>query len=189
MTLEYELTEAEAEIAGARAAWRLWLAGGLRKRHVAPLAAFAAAIAAIAALGLTGAISRRAAELSLILSAIAFMGLQLWTRRGLAGARRRGAELAGALRGPVRLTLDEEGVALEGARTARLRFCDGLELETTNDLNYVWPHAGPPLVWPRRAHATLEEADAFLALIRSRAGIPSRETGAHDAPRPLPPST
>jgi hypothetical protein len=173
MTLEYELTEAEAEIAGARAAWRMWLAGGLRKRHVAPLAAFAAAIAVIAALGLSGAVSRRAAEISLILSAIAFMGLQLWTRRGLAGARRRGAELAGALRGPVRLTLNEDGVGLEGARTTRLRFSDGLQIEATDELNYIWPHDGAPLVWPRRAHATREEADAFLALIRTRAGIPS----------------
>jgi hypothetical protein len=177
MTLEYELTEAEAEIAGARAAWRMWLAGGLRKRHVAPLAAFAAAIAVIAALGLSGAVSRHTAEISLILSAIAFMGLQLWTRRGLAGARRRGAELAGALRGPVRLTLNEDGVALEGARTARLRFSDGVQIEATDELNYIWPRDGAPLVWPRRAHATREEADAFLALIRTRAGIPSLLAG------------
>jgi len=175
--IEYELTEAEAEIAGARAAWRLWLAGGLGMRHVAPLAAFALAIAAIAALGLTGAVSRRAAEIALILSAVAFMGLQLWTRRGLAGARRRGAALAGALRGPVRLTLDEEGFALEGARAARLRFCDGLEVEATDALNYVWPRNGSPLVWPRRAHATPEEADAFLALARARAHVPSPLVG------------
>jgi len=164
----YELTQEEAEIAGARAAWRLWLAGGLRSRHIAPLAAFGLAIAIIAALGLAGAISRRAAEISLILSAVAFMALQLWTRRGLAAARRRGAVLAGQLRGPVRLSLDEEGFALEGARTARLRFADGLQIEATDELTYVWPREGAPLVWPRRAHETPEAADAFLAFARMR---------------------
>jgi len=167
--IEYELNDEEAEIAGARAAWRLWLAGGLRRRHVAPLAAFAVAIAFIAALGLSGAITRRAAEISLILSAVAFMGLQLWTRRGLASARQRGAVLAGELRGPARLTLDEIGFAREGARPVTLKFAAGLEIEATDELNYVWPREGAPLVWPRRAHATPQEADAFLAFARERA--------------------
>lgn len=167
--LEYELTQEEAEIAGARAAWRLWLRDGLAKRHIAPLAIFALAIAAIAALGLTGAISRRAAEISLILAAAAFMGRQLWARRGLSQARQRGAALAGELLGRVRLTLDERGFLLEGARKATLSFADRMEIEATDGLNYVWPRQGAPLVWPRRAHATPQDAETFLAFARARA--------------------
>ena len=169
-SVEFELTEAEAEIAGARAAWRLWLAGGLGARHVAPLASFALAITAIAALGLSGAVARRAAEISLILAAVAFMALQLWTRRGLAAARRQGAVIAGVLRGagPVRLTLDDRALTF-GAPPKVLRFADGLEIEATTDLVYVWPRAGAPLVWPRRAHKTPEDAEAFLNFARGRA--------------------
>ncbi len=168
-TIEYELTEAEAEVAGARAAWRLWLAAGLVKRRVAPLAVFVLALAAIAALELAGMISRRAAEISLILSAAMFMVVQLAMRRGLAGMGRHGAVLAGELRGAARLTLDEVGFTREGERPVTLPFKQVLEIEATGELNYVWPREGAPLVWPRRAHATPGEADAFLAFARERA--------------------
>lgn len=168
--IAFELSEAEAEIAGARAAWRLWLARGLRWRHVAPLAGFALALTAIAALGLSGAVPRRTAEIALILAAMAFMALQLWTRRGFAGAQRQGAVIAGALRraGGVRLTLDEAGFVFGDPPTV-LRFADGLEIEATADLIYVWPRTGKPLVWPRRAHETPEHAERFLNFARARA--------------------
>jgi hypothetical protein len=170
LNIAFELTEAEAEIAGARAAWRLWLARGLGARHVAPLAGFALAITAIAALGLSGGVTRRTAEMSLILAAAAFMALQLWTQRGLAAARQQGAAIGGALRsaGLVRLTLDEDSFTF-GAPPSVLRFADGLEIEATADLIYVWPRVGAPLVWPRRAHETPEDAEAFLTFARARA--------------------
>ena len=171
LSVSFELTEAEAGIAGARTAWRLWLARGLRARHVAALGGFALAITAIAALGLSGAVTRRAAEISLLLAAATFMMLQMRRRRGLAGARRQGAVMASALRhaGLVRLTLDDDGFTLETNPPSILRFADGLEIDATTDLIYVWPRTGTPLVWPRRAHESPEDAEAFLAFARTRA--------------------
>ena len=97
------------------------------------------------------------------------MAWQLWTRRGLAAARRRGAVIAGALRGAglVRLRLDETGFAC-GEKA--WRFAQGLEIEATADLVYAWPREGAPLVWPTRAFATPEDAAAFLAYARACAG-------------------
>ena len=171
--LEFELTEEEAAVAAARAAWRLSLADGLLARHLAPLAAFLLAVTFAAILGLTGLISRRAAEIALIAAAAAYMIYRMWTRRRFLAARRRANAWADELRraGLARLTLDEEGFRLTGAGLDRaLAFAQGLEVEQVSGLVYVWPRAGLPLVWPRRAHGDDLEADAAFALARQRSG-------------------
>jgi hypothetical protein len=169
----FELTDEEAAVAGARAAWRISLADGILARHLAPLAAFMLALLFAAILGFTGLISRRAAEIALIASAAAYMIYRLWTRRRFLAVRRVASGWADELRraGPARLTLDDAGFRLTGAGLDRAwAFADGLEVEQVSGLVYVWPRAGLPLVWPSRAHADAQEADAFLALARRRTG-------------------
>jgi hypothetical protein len=171
--LVFELTEEEAAVAGSRAAWRISLADGLLGRHLAPLAAFLLALLFAAVLGLTGLVSRRAAEIALIAAAAAYMIYRLWTRRRFLAARRAANAWADELRraGPARLTLDDAGFRLTGAGLDRaLAFADGLEVEQVSGLVYVWPRSGLPLVWPSRAHGDAKEADAFLALARHRTG-------------------
>src|SRR5437588_135562 len=105
--IEYTLTEAEAEVAASRAAWRASLGDGLLARHLAPLAAFALFVLFAAILGWTGLIGSRAAEMALIGAAAAYMIYRLWTRRRFFSARRAAVAWAQELRGdPLRLALD-----------------------------------------------------------------------------------
>lgn len=69
----FTLEPAEAEAAAARAGLRTALKGGLLANHVAPLTAFALVMAFASVLALTGLVSRRAGEATLILAAAAFM--------------------------------------------------------------------------------------------------------------------
>ena len=69
----FTLAPAEAEAAAARLGLRVALRGGLLARHLAPLAAFAAILVFASVLAVTGLISRRAGEATLILAAAAFM--------------------------------------------------------------------------------------------------------------------
>ena len=172
--IEYSLTEEEAQIAAARAAWRASLSDGLLARHLAPLAAFMLIVLFAAILGWTGLIARRAAEIALLLAAAAYMIYRLWTRRRFYRAQRAAAGWAKGLRAePSRLALDEDGFSLEhGAASRRWRFTDGLEIEQVGGMVYVWPKIGEPLVWPQRAHVDAVEAERFLGLARARAGSP-----------------
>ena len=181
--VEFELTEQEAAVAGSRAAWRLSLADGLLARHLAPLAAFFLALTFAAILGLTGLVSRRADEIALIAAAAAYMIYRLWTRRRFLAARRLAGAWAQQIRAaaPARLALDEAGLRLTGAGLDRAwTFAEGLEVESVSGLVYVWPRAGLPLVWPTRAHADAQEAEAFLALIRQRTGAKPPPAAAPD---------
>jgi hypothetical protein len=169
--LLFELTEQEASVAGARAAWRISLSDGLLARHLAPLAAFLLALLFAAILGLTGLVSRRAAEIAIIAAAAVYMIYRMWTRRRFLAARRAATAWIEQLRRPARLTLDEAGFRLEAEGLNHAwALADGLEVEEVAGLVYVWPRAGLPLVWPSRAHADEQEAEAFLALARSRTG-------------------
>jgi hypothetical protein len=181
--IDFTLTEEEAAVAGARAAWRISLADGLLARHLAPLAAFFLALTFAAILGLTGLVSRRAAEIALIGAAAAYMIYRLWTRRRFLAARRLSAAWAQEIRraGPARLILDDAGFRLTGAGLDRAwTFAEGLEVESVSGLVYVWPHAGLPLVWPSRAHVDAQEAEAFLALVRQRTGAKPPPAAAPD---------
>ena len=69
----FTLAPAEAEAAAARAGLRAALRRGLLASHIAPLTAFALIMAFAAVLALTGLISRRAGEATILLAAAAFM--------------------------------------------------------------------------------------------------------------------
>jgi hypothetical protein len=172
--LVFELTDEEAAVASARLAWRTSLAGGLLARHLGPLAAFMLSVLFCAILGWTGLVSRRAAEIGLIVSAGAYMTYRLWTRRRFFAARRAAVAWAETLRraGPATLTADDSGFRLIASGLDRAwLFADGLDIETVAGLVYVWPKTGAPLVWPERAHADAEQAEAALALARGRSSV------------------
>ena len=86
----FTLAPAEVEAAAARAGLRLALRGGLLARHLAPLTAFALAIVFSSVLALTGLISRRAGEATLILAASAFMIQRLANHWSIRRARHEG---------------------------------------------------------------------------------------------------
>ena len=164
-TQPFSLTEAEARFAASRAAWRLSLSDGGLLGHVAPLAAFALAILFAAVLGFTGLIPRRAAEIALIIAAAAFMAHRLWTRRKFWRAKRRADAWAEGLRtfGPMRVVRDGDGFWLEARDQRRgWRFADGVEVEESPEMTFVWPPRGEPLVWPVRALESPDAASAFL---------------------------
>ena len=160
---DFALTEEEAGVAASRAAWRAALGQGLLARHLGPLAAFILAVTFAAILGWTGLISRRAAEIALILSAAAYMIYRLWTRRQFLNVRRAAMAWGASQRETASLSLDETGFRRGGGAWL---FAEGLEVEEVAGLVYVWPKQGWPLVWPRRA---TEEAEDWLAFTRSRA--------------------
>ncbi len=75
----FTLAPAEAEAAAARLGLRQALNGGLLASHVAPLTAFVLIMAFASVLALTGLVSRRAGEITLMLAALAFMIQRLMT--------------------------------------------------------------------------------------------------------------
>ena len=76
---------------------RTALKGGLLTSHVAPLTAFALVMAFATVLALTGLISRRAGEATIILAAAAFMIQRLASHWRIRRARRDGRAAIGRL--------------------------------------------------------------------------------------------
>src|SRR5271169_3455552 len=147
----FELTPDEAHIAASLAALRRALAGGLSKRQLAPLAAFALAMAFGAILALTGLVSRRHGEIALLLATIAFMVHRLSTRRRFVLARRESAASIKAIRaeGAVFVAVDAQGLTFHGAAAqARWNFVDCIEAEDAGGMIYLWPRAGAPAFLP-----------------------------------------
>src|SRR5580700_1876218 len=110
----FTLAPAEAEAAAARAGLRTALKGGLLASHVAPLTAFALIMAFASILALTGLISRRAGEMTLILAALAFMIQRLVSHWRFRGASLRGRAAIDELRSASALTatFDDETLSL-----------------------------------------------------------------------------
>jgi hypothetical protein len=169
----FTLTPAEAEAAAARAGLRLALRGGLLARHLAPLTAFALIIVFASVLALTGLVSRRAGEATLILAAAAFMMQRLANHWRIRRARREGhsaiarLQSAGALTatfGNDALTLDVDG------RMERLCYAECEEAEDAGGLIYVWLREGAPIVVPTRALADPDEAARLMSRLSGRIG-------------------
>jgi hypothetical protein len=167
----FTLAPAEVEAAAARAGLRLALKGGLLAHHLAPLTAFALIIVFASVLALTGLISRRAGEATLILAAAAFMIQRLTNHWRIRRARREGRsamarlEAAGALKATFEndaLTLDVDG------RIERVCYADCEAAEDAGGLIYVWPRAGAPIVVPTRALANAEEASRLMSRLSAR---------------------
>ena len=167
------LSPAEAEAAAARAGLRRALRGGLLARNVAPLTAFALIIAFATVLALTGLISRRAGEATLILSAAAFMIQRLanhWrVRRVRLECRAAIARFQST--GAVTATFENHALSLDvDGRTQRLCYADCEEAEDAGGLIYVWLREGAPIVVPTRALADAEEASRLMSRLSGRIG-------------------
>ena len=169
----FTLSPAEAEAAAARAGLRTALKGGLLASHVAPLTAFALIMAFASVLALTGLISRRAGEATLILAAAAFMIQRLMTHWRIRSARQEGRAAIARLQsaGALTATFDNETLSLDvDGRTLRLRYADCEEAEDAGGLIYVWPRAGAPIVMPTRVLADAQEAARLLSRVSGRIG-------------------
>ena len=169
----FTLAPAEAEAAAARAGLRTALKGGLLTSHVAPLTAFALVMAFATALALTGLISRRAGEATILLAAAAFMIQRLASHWRIRRARSDGRAAIGPLRsaGALKATFGDEALSFDmDGRTLNLRYADCEQAEDAGGLIYIWPRNGAPIVVPTRAMADAEEAARLLSRLSARIG-------------------
>jgi hypothetical protein len=169
----FTLAPAEAEAAAARAGLRTALKGGLLTSHVAPLTAFALVMAFATVLALTGLISRRAGEATIILAAAAFMIQRLASHWRIGRARSDGRAAIGRLQSAAALkaTFGDEALSFDmDGRTLNLRYADCEQAEDAGGLIYVWPRNGAPIVVPTRALADAEEAARLLSRLSARIG-------------------
>src|ERR1700761_1021505 len=172
------LAPAEAEAAAARAGLRTALKGGLLTSHVAPLTAFALVMTFATVLALTGLISRRAGEATIILAAAAFMIQRLASHWRIRGARSAGQAAIGRLRSAsaITATFGDETLSFNvDGRTLNLCYADCEQAEDAGGLIYVWPRSGAPIVAPTRALADAEETARLLSHLLVRIG---KERGA-----------
>ena len=169
----FTLAPAEAEAAAARAGLRMALKSGLLAWHAAPLTAFVLIMAFASILGLTGLISRRAAEATLILAAAAFMIQRLMSHWRIRSARGHGRAAIARLQsaGALTATFDDDALSLEvDGRTTRLRYDECEAAEDAGGLIYVWPRHGAPIVVPTRALADADEKARLVSRLSSRIG-------------------
>lgn len=167
----FTLAPAEAEAAAARAGLRRALKGGLLARHWAPLTAFVMIMVFASVLALTGLISRRAGEMTLILAAAAFMIQRLATHWRIRRARREGRAAIASLQsaGALTATFGDESLTLDAdGRTLSLRYADCEEAEDAGGLIYVWPCDGAPVVVPTRALPDAGEAARLVCRLSGR---------------------
>jgi hypothetical protein len=173
----FTLAPAEAEAAAARAGLRTALKGGLLASHVAPLTAFALLTAFASMLALTGLISRRAGEATIILGAAAFMIQRLATHWRIRRARSDGHAAIARLQsaGALTATFDNETLSFEvDGRTLCLRYADCEGAEDVGGLIYVWLREGGPIVVPTRALADVNEAARLLSRLSGHIGVRRR---------------
>jgi hypothetical protein len=169
----FTLAPAEAEAAAARAGLRTALRGGLLASHVAPLTAFALVMAFATVLALTGLISRRAGEATIILAAAAFMIQRLASHWRIRRARGAGQVAIGRLQAAsaVTATFGDDALSFDvDGRTLNLLYADCEQAEDAGGLIYVWPRNGAPIVAPTRALADAEEAARLLSHLSARIG-------------------
>jgi hypothetical protein len=169
----FTLAPAEAEAAAARAGLRMALRGGLLARHLGPLTAFALIIVFASALALTGLISRRAGEATLILAGAAFMIQRLATHWRIRRARGEGRAAIARLRSACALTasFESESLSLDvDGHKLHLRYADCEEAEDAGGLIYVWLREGAPIVVPTRALADPDEAARLMSRLSGRIG-------------------
>lgn len=167
----FTLAPAEAEAAAARAGLRTALKGGLLASHVAPLTAFALIMAFASILALTGLISRRAGEMTLILAALGFMIQRLVSHWRIGRARLAGRAAIDELRsaGALTATFDDEALSLDvDGRATRLRYADCEEAEDAGGLIYVWPRRGAPIIVPTRVIKDADEATRLVLRLSGR---------------------
>jgi hypothetical protein len=173
----FTLSPAEAEAAAARLGLRKALKGGLLASHVAPLTAFALIMAFATVLALTGLISRRAGEATIILAAAAFMIQRLTTHWRIRRARSDGQAAIARLQsaGQLTATFDNETLSLDvDGRTLCVRYNDCEDAEDVGGLIYVWLREGGPILVPTRALADVDEAARLVSRLSGHIGVRRR---------------
>lgn len=167
----FMLAPEEAEAAAARLGLRQALNGGLLASHVAPLTAFVLVMAFASVLALTGLVSRRAGEITLMLAALAFMIQRLVTHWRIQLARRDGRDAIARLQsaGAMTATFGAQGLSFEvDGRATRLSYAECEQAEDAGGLIYVWPRKGAPIVVPTRALADASEAARLVTSLSDR---------------------
>ena len=167
----FTLSPSEAEAAAARLGLRRALKGGLLASHVAPLTAFALVMAFASVLSLTGLISRRAGEATIILAAAAFMIQRLASHWRIQRARSDGRAVIAQLQSAVALTatFDNETISLDiDGRMLSVRYADCEDAEEVGGLIYVWLRQDGPIVVPTRALANADEAARLMSRLSGR---------------------
>jgi hypothetical protein len=157
------------------------LRGGLLTSHVAPLTAFALVMAFAAALALSGLISRRAGEATILLAAAAFMIQRLASHWRISRARSDGRAAIGRLQSAAALkaTFGDEALSFDmDGRILNLLYADCEQAEDAGGLIYVWPRNGAPIVAPTRVMADAEEAARLLSHLSARIGKERRAVSA-----------
>jgi hypothetical protein len=173
----FTLSRAEAEAAAARLGLRTALKGGLLASHVAPLTAFALVMAFASVLALTGLISRRAGEATILLAAAAFMIQRLATHWRIQRAHSDGRAAITRLQstGSLTATFNNETLLLDvDGRTLRVRYADCEDAEEVGGLIYVWLREGGPIVVPTRALADVDEATRLVSRLSGHIGLGRR---------------
>lgn len=173
----FTLSPAESEAAAARLGLRTALRRGLLASHVAPLTAFALVMAFASILALSGLISRRAGEATIILAAAAFMIQRLATHWRIRRARRTGSAAIARLQSAAALTatFHDEALSLDiDGRTLCVRYADCEEAEDAGGLIYVWPREGGPIVVPTRALVGADEAARLVSRLSGHIGAGPR---------------
>jgi hypothetical protein len=169
----FTLLPAEAEAAAARLGLRTALRGGLLTSHVAPLSAFVLIMAFATVLALTGLISRRSGEATILLAAAAFMIQRLASHWRISRARSDGKAAIGRLQSvsAVTATFGDEALSFDmDGRTTNLLYADCEQVEDAGGLIYVWPRNGSPIVAPTRVMADAEEAERLVSHLSARIG-------------------
>lgn len=163
------LDQAEIAAVAARYGLRTALRGGLTASHQAPLAAFVLVLLFAAILALTGFITRRAAEIAILIAASAFMIQRLGTHHRMWRAQKTGrVEIERRMSGPMTTTIEPDGVTQTNASEAwRLLFLDCIEAEESGGLLYLWGRNAAPVVLPSRLLAE-GQATRLLNWFKSR---------------------
>jgi hypothetical protein len=169
----FRLSPGEAEAAAARLGLRRALNGGLLASHVAPLTAFALIMAFASVLVLTGLMSRRAGEVTILLAAAAFMIQRLTTHWRIRRARSDGQATIARLQsaGALKATFDYETLSLDvDGHTLCVRYAECEDTENVGGLIYVWLRDGGPIVVPTRALGDADEAAQLVSRLSSHIG-------------------
>jgi hypothetical protein len=169
---EFELSEEETRKIVARRSFRAALGGLTPRVRAAPLAIFAGLLAVAAGLAVAGVVSRRVAEIAILLLVIGFAvarsGANFALRRAYRAERGRAEALGRS--GRIRVQADEDRISLAAAAPiGALRYADCLEADEADDVIYLWGADGQTIAIPTRVLPPGASA-LFLARIRAEIG-------------------
>lgn len=174
LSCEFELTEDEARRIAARRSFRAALGGLTPRYRNAPLVVFAGVLAIAAGLALAGAVSRRAAEIAILLAIIGYAVARSGANIALRGAYRAERARAEALgrSGRMRVEGDATHIALSAAAPiCALSYADCLTADEADGILYLWGANGQTVAIPTRALPP-GAAEPLLARVRAAMSRP-----------------